>query len=140
VDNITYGDAVEFCKKLTEQELKDEQLPKGFRYTLPTEAEWEGLVDNAQLSDAVTSLKGARSGTSPVGSLGPNGLKLYDTRGNVMEFCKDESKPYRVLRGGSWKDFIEINLRLDFRYYARPDEHQNTFGFRCLLVQDGEQK
>ena len=51
-----------------------------------------------------------------------------------MEFCSgDPDKPYRVLRGGSWADSIEINLRKEFRFYCTPDDRKNTFGFRCVL-------
>ncbi|MDB6064511.1 MAG: hypothetical protein JWR26_719 [Pedosphaera sp.] len=68
--------------------------------------------------------------------MAPNGAGLYDVRGNVMEFCLgDTSKPYRVLRGGDWQDRIEINLRVEFRNYVKPDDGMNTFGFRCVLKQ-----
>jgi formylglycine-generating enzyme required for sulfatase activity len=140
VDSVTYDDAVEFCQRLTEQELKDMKLPEGFSYTLPTEGQWEGLVADATRAQAVTSENGSRSGTSPVGSLAPNSLGLYDVRGNVMEFCLGSAMPYRVLRGGSWQDWIDVNLRLSFRYYAQPDERKDTFGFRCLLVQSGKKQ
>jgi formylglycine-generating enzyme required for sulfatase activity len=134
VDSVSWNEAVDFCAKLTAEGRKDKDLPEGYYYTLPTESEWESLVAGASLQDAVTSQGGNRDGTAPVGSLGPNGLGLYDMRGNVMEFCLgDTSKPYRVLRGGSWKDRIEINLRTEFRFYCQPDDKQNTFGFRVLL-------
>ena len=135
VDSVNYNDALEFCRRLTEQDLKEQTLPKGFYYTLPTEDEWQGLVADAGLETAVTSLNGtSRQETSPVGSLAPNSLGLFDVRGNVSEFCLgDDSKPYRVLKGGSWHDFVEVNLRPEFRWYCQPDERQNTFGFRCLL-------
>jgi len=132
VDSMSWEDAMEFCKKLTEHEAKE--LPEGFTYTLPTDAQWESLVGDASLNNAVISEPVSRAGTSPVGSLGPNNLGLYDIRGNLWEFCRDSSKPYRVLKGGSWQDRIEINLRTDFRYYARPDERKNIFGFRCVLL------
>lgn len=135
VDSVSWQDAMDFCKKMTEKDLKEEFLPKGYYYTLPTEDEWQSLVGDASLDTAVTSLgANSHSATSPVGSLAANNLGLYDIRGNVSEFClSDESKPYRVLKGGSWQDFTEINLRPDFRWYAQPDERRNTFGFRCLL-------
>ena len=140
VDSVSYEEAVEFCDKMTEKDIKEQSLPKGYFYTLPTEDEWQGLVGDAGLDSAVTSLGAAnRSGTSPVGSLPPNNLGLYDIRGNVSEFVLgDDSKPYRVLKGGSWQDFTEINLRPDFRWYCKPDERRNTFGFRCLLKFGGK--
>ena len=135
VDSVTWNDAMAFCKKLTEKEQKDDELPRGYAYSLPTQAQWERLVDNASLKDAVMSLNmQRRSSTAPVGSLGPNSLGLYDTRGNVMEWCLDpQDKPYRVLRGGAWNTYIDINARIDFRWYGKPDEAKNTFGFRVVL-------
>jgi formylglycine-generating enzyme required for sulfatase activity len=134
VDSVSWNDAMSFCAKLTDDEIKDKKLPEGYYYTIPTESEWENLMAGADLKDSVTSQGTRRQGTAPVGSLAPNGLGLYDTRGNLMEFCLgDTSKPYRVLRGGSWADWIEVNLRPDFRYYAPPDEKKNVYGFRCLL-------
>lgn len=134
VDSVSWNDAVEFCRKLTEMDIKEKKLPEGYRYTLPTEDEWQSFAASASLEDAITSLGASRSGTSPVGSRGANALGLCDVLGNVMEFClSDTSQPYRILHGGSWQDFTEINLRPAFRYYCQPDERKNTFGFRCVL-------
>ena len=140
VDSVSWQDAMDFCAKMTKMDLEKELIPKGYHYTLPTEEEWESLVGNAGLAAAVTSLDGtSRSATSPVGSLAPNELGLYDMRGNVSQFVlSDDSKAYRILRGGSWQDFTEINLRPEFRWYCKPDERRNTFGFRCLLKAGGK--
>jgi hypothetical protein len=135
VDSVSYNEASRFCEELTVKEGKEDMLPEGFAYTLPTQAEWQMLMDAATLNDAITSQKGDRTGTAPVGSLRPNALGLYDTRGNVWEFCLDpQDKPYRVLRGGAWNSFIEINLRPEFRWYATgPDDRKDTYGFRVVL-------
>ena len=37
--NINWHDAVDFCEKLNA--IKHDTLPDGYRYTLPTEAQWE---------------------------------------------------------------------------------------------------
>jgi len=43
-------------------------------------------------------------------------------------------KPYpRPPAAAVGDDSIEVNLRPEFRVYARPDESKNTFGFRVLL-------
>lgn len=135
VDSVTWNEAMDFCHQLTDLEQKKKALPEGYYYTLPTENEWMQLAGGAGLDTAVTSLNGTtRSSSSTVGSLAPNSLGLCDVRGNVMEFCLgDDSKPYRVLKGGSWEDFTEVNLRPEFRWYCKPDERKNTFGFRCVL-------
>jgi formylglycine-generating enzyme required for sulfatase activity len=135
VDNVSWNNAMDFCAKMTAYDFKKKSVPEGFRYTLPTESEWTNLLGGATLETAVTSLGGARrAGSSPVGSLGPNNLGLYDVRGNVMEFCLgDPTAAFRYLKGGSWADFVDVNLRPEFRWYCKPDETTNTFGFRCLL-------
>jgi len=138
VDSVSYLDALAFCEKLTAQDIEKKSLPEGYSYTLPTEGEWESLVSDAELDTAVTSQNASRSSTSPVGSLAANSLGLYDIRGNLMEFClSDGSKAYRVLRGGSWQDHLEVNLRREFRWSCRPDETMNIFGFRVLLKKAG---
>jgi formylglycine-generating enzyme required for sulfatase activity len=135
VDSVTWNDAMDFCEKLTDKEQAAKELPDGWIYTLPMQAQWEQLVDNASLDDAVMSMSmPRRSSTAPVGSRGPNSLGLYDTRGNVMEWSLDpQDKPYRVLRGGGWDTYIEINARLEFREYCAPDKTKNDYGFRVVL-------
>ena len=135
VDTVSWNDAIAFCQKMTDEDIKEMKIPAGYYYTLPTEDEWESFAANTSLDDAVTSFGGnTRTGTAPVGSTKANSLGLCDTRGNVAQWTLgDDSKPYRVLRGGSWQDSIDINLRPAFRIYVAPDKAQNTFGFRVVL-------
>jgi formylglycine-generating enzyme required for sulfatase activity len=140
VDSVSYSDALTFCGQLVEAERKAEMLPEGFSYTIPTQGQWEALMDGAALKDAVTSQSASRTGTAAVGSLGPNSLNLHDTRGNLWEWCLDPTdKPFRVLRGGAWDTSLDVNLRPEFRWYSKgPDDRQNNFGFRCILVGGGK--
>lgn len=136
VDSVTWSDAMAFCKKLTAMETETNQLPAGFKYSLPTETQWEMLVDSASLKDAVMKYnRNANDSTSAVGSLGANSLGLYDTRGNVMEWCLDSHDPsYHVLRGGAWDTAVEPSTRIEFRNYVQnPDERKNDYGFRVVL-------
>jgi formylglycine-generating enzyme required for sulfatase activity len=131
VDSVSWNDAMAFCQQLTTKE-KDE-LPDGFSYTLPTQSQWLALMGNASLPDAVMKLNGASS-TATVGSLGANNLGLYDTRGNVMEWCLDpQDQPYRVLRGGAWDTFLEVNARPEFLWKVSPSDTKNSYGFRVIL-------
>ena len=138
VDSVSWNEAMNFCAQLNELEGQAAMLPKGFIYTLPRQSEWEALVADASLADAITSDPWTRNGPSPVGSRGPNRLGLYDVRGNVWEWCLDpEDKPYRVARGAAWDQFIEVNLRPEFRWYANgPDDREPTIGFRCVLTRE----
>ena len=110
VVNVSWNDAVEFCKWLSEKEGKE--------YRLPTEAEWEyacragstdrfffgnkenDMVKYSNVADSSLKRKydsaswalSASDGyafTAPVGSFTPNKFGLYDMHGNVWEWCQD---------------------------------------------------
>jgi len=141
VDSVSWDDAVGFCSKLTAKEKQD--LPVGYAYNLPTQEQWETLVANASLADAVMKLNnGNLTSTAPVGSLGPNSLGLYDMRGNVWEWCLDAHDPLvHVLRGGAWDTTDEPSSRIVFRWYfsIAHDKPRNDFGFRVVLQPSGKQ-
>ena len=41
VYNVSWNEAVEFCRRLTQRERTAGRIPDGYEYRLPTEAEWE---------------------------------------------------------------------------------------------------
>jgi formylglycine-generating enzyme required for sulfatase activity len=90
VDNInTWVDAREFIDKLN-------AVGDGYRYRLPTEAEWEyaaragSSVPHPGGVDAVSWYQSNAGGQShPVGQKQPNAWGLYDTLGNVAEWVED---------------------------------------------------
>jgi formylglycine-generating enzyme required for sulfatase activity len=132
VENVSWNDCLEFCRKLTERERAAGRLPAGVVYRLPTEAEWEyacraGTTTRYYTGDSESDL--ARAGwfdgnsgdrTHPVGQKVANAFGLYDMHGNVWEWCQDWYGSYitddatdpggpqrgslRVLRGGSWSN------------------------------------
>jgi len=110
VVNVSWNDAVAFCKWLSKKESKT--------YRLPTEAEWEyacragtttryysgddpeTLVKVGNMADAAFKAKfpnwkytiKANDGyvfTAPVGKFKPNAFALYDMHGNAWQWCAD---------------------------------------------------
>jgi formylglycine-generating enzyme required for sulfatase activity len=136
VDSVSWNEAMAFCAKLNDAESKEDMLPEGMGYTLPTQATWETMAASSGANLSATSDGKSRTGTAPVGSLGENALGLCDVRGNVWEWCLDpQDKPFRVLRGAAWDTSYEPQLRPEFRWYSNgPDDKKNNFGFRVILV------
>ena len=131
VDSVTLSEASQFCKKLTDGEIEDHKLPKGYSYSLPSEQQWEYYVDEADLKQAVTSYYGDRKNPESVGLFPPNQFELYDTRGNVWDLCNDN-----VARGGSWRSYDDY-VFIQFRYVAEPDKRYDDVGFRVVLQGEG---
>jgi formylglycine-generating enzyme required for sulfatase activity len=129
VETVSWEDAVEFCKKLSEL---PEEKKAGRVYRLPTEAQWEyacrggsktafSFGENSKsLGDYAWFGENSNGQTHPVGENKANAWGLYDMQGNVWEWCSDRygdypkgavSDPvgpregsYRVVRGGGWRN------------------------------------
>lgn len=137
---ITWDDAAEFCKTLSEAE--------GVTYRLPTVAEWEyacraGTTSSFNFDNPKETFddhiwhKGnaydqGEQYPHAVGQKRPNAWALHDMHGNVWEWCQDWYQPYdeaaepltdpagpdngwvHVWRGGSFAD-PWINIRSEAR-------------------------
>jgi len=168
VEGVSWYDAVRFCNRLSDlaglEPCYDldtwtcDLSRDGFR--LPTEAEWEyacraGSYTNFFPGCDKSDLSGvgwygedpAAGGTHPVGGKNPNSWGLYDTHGNVREWCNDWYEDYpadslgnptgpavgsrRVLRGGAWNSDAFF-CRSAFREALAPDQADNATGFRIV--------
>ena len=109
VDNVTWLDAMRFCRKLTDMERAADRLPEGYGYSLPSEAQWEYACRAGtttawhygnSLSSKQANIKGEQTEgqtavgpylqrSTRVGSYAPNAWGLYDMHGNVWEWCRD---------------------------------------------------
>lgn len=90
VSNVSYTDAVEFCRLLSERE--------GEAYRLPDETEWEyacraGVTKTysgtGRLDDMGWYAGNSGGHLHPVGKKSPNHWGLYDMHGGVAEWCAD---------------------------------------------------
>jgi formylglycine-generating enzyme required for sulfatase activity len=161
VENVSWNSAVEFCERLTEQARAAGRLPEGYRYTLPTESQWERACragttgaygGTGNLEDmAFVRRHGEPGGTHPVGGKLANAWGFYDMHDNVWEWCLDWYGSYpsgsvtdptgapigkeRVHRGGSWDcraRRCRSASRSSRRYYQYDDFAD--CGFRVALA------
>ena len=162
VEMVSWEEAVEFCRRLSE--LPAEKAA-GNVYRLPTEAEWEYACragtttkysfgdDESELRDHAWCSENSDVQTHRVGSKKPNAWGLYDMHGNVYEWCQDRHGDYpsgsvtdptgpavgsdRVGRGGGWNSTAEY-CRSAFRYGTFPSFRYDYFGFRVCLSPSGK--
>ncbi|KJL18710.1 Serine/threonine-protein kinase pkn1 [Microbacterium oxydans] len=110
-------------------------------YRLPTEAEWEFACragstgpHYAPLADAAWTAADGVSSPQDVGGKLPNLNGLFDTLGNVWEWCWDLLDParyddYRVFRGGGFADDA-WSVRASVRRGGAPRMHHQDVGLR----------
>jgi formylglycine-generating enzyme required for sulfatase activity len=155
VENVSWGEAVEFCKNLSALPAEEKARRK---YRLPSEAEWEYACRGGSSSyqvfhfgDRLSSQQANFRGQKPyggaaqgtwlertcrVGSYQPNSFGLYDMHGNVWEWCADgyaKGDAARVRRGGCWIVSGD-ECRSATRRRRVPDDHRFNLGFRVVLV------
>ena len=152
VEEVSWHDAVEFCRKLSRLTGKE--------WSLPTEAEWEyacragtqtaySFGDYAgKLGDYAWYNKNSRSRTHPVGQKLANAWGLFDMHGNVYEWCADwyddygsgavvdptgpaDVHSFRVFRGGGWLNNAGYCRSAD-RIGDTPGYEYDFLGLRAL--------
>ena len=160
VVQVTWQDAQAYCQWLNQ--AHGGELPEGWVFRLPTEAEWEkaGRGEYGQEwpwgnefdPKKCNSSEGGANGTTPVGAYSPQGDSPYgaaDMVGNVWEWthtlyrnypyqAKDGRKSKqgtnaRVLRGGSFTTIEGTRAAPPAaRAPVRPSRGQSVFGWWLL--------
>ena len=158
VEQVSWNDAVEFCKKLTEIETKAGRVPQGMSYQLPTEAQWEyacraGTSTMYSWGDSISSKNASYDrdfddGTTPVGKYPANPWGFHDMHGNVSEWCSDRYGTYPSglvtdpigVASGSFRVTRGAGRRGDGAYLASawrgncaPSDRDYALGFRLSL-------
>ena len=153
VDGVSWEQATEFCKRVSQK--------TGRTVKLPTEAQWEYACragsrtrysfgdDEKQLADYAHFAQPFDAGTLPVGRKKPNAWGLFDMHGNAWEWCSDwfansypgapqvdptgpASGEQRVLRGGGWECSYRY-CRSAIRYWGAPTRESIVVGFRVTI-------
>jgi formylglycine-generating enzyme required for sulfatase activity len=160
VENLSYEEAVELCRKLSELPA---EKGAGRTYRLPTEAEWEyssrGGASSpypfgSTITDRHANFNYHLQRTCAVGSYPANAFGLFGMQGNVREWCSDwydpdyyarsprrdpqgpEKGTQRVFRGGSWS-IIRSFCRSASRDKIEPESRKDDLGFRVALIPAG---
>jgi formylglycine-generating enzyme required for sulfatase activity len=154
VESVSWHDAAEFCRKLSQA--------SGKTVRLPTEAQWEYASragtktrfsygddnDYSHLGEYAWYGANSEAKTHPVGQKKPNPWGLYDMNGNVWQWCADwyadtyadakvtdptgpASGTRRVLRGGS-RGANARGCRCADRWGV-PDGLSDSSGFRVVV-------
>ena len=127
VESVSWDQCQEFLKRLNAR-------CTGLELKLPSEAQWEYACRagtetpryREDLNEIAWYSENSQGETHPVGQKVPNDWGLYDTLGNVWEWCEDvwtedynkkkearalAASAHRVIRGGSWLDDAQVRAR-----------------------------
>ncbi len=145
---VSWDDAQEFVRQMNAKN-------DGYKYRLPTEAEWEYAARSGTTGDYAGYLDGmawysanSNSSTQNVATKQANAWGLYDMHGNVWEWVQDwydagyyaspttdpvgpSGGSSRVNRGGGW-GFPADSLRSAYRGAVTPSFRSDYLGFRLL--------
>ena len=178
VEQVSWFDAVRFANALSAAQglpqcydedgkvIGERSIYECKGYRLPTSAEWEHAVragSKAGQDDDLARIAwydlNTDNETKPVGQKQANAFGLYDTLGNVWEWCHDGYQSlevrdgriplevfvdpvwygnagFKVSRGGSYYDFpASVNVRYVYPY--QPGERARFIGFRLARSASG---
>ena len=164
VVNVSWPEALNFCKKLTELDKSKGLLPQGYRYLPPSEVQWEwacraGTTTSYWWGDLYESgwlRAGEFSGPGDVDQFPANPWGFRDMGGNVWQWCLDaylESTPASLQMGMIWSGHGQLRSIRGGRYNSNAAEVRSArrnkldaserfkdVGFRVVLVPEEKLK
>jgi formylglycine-generating enzyme required for sulfatase activity len=147
VENISWDDIQKFIAKMN-------QLQKGVVYRLPSELEWEyasqislpDLYESQILNSYAWNRLNSGKKHHEAGLLKPNRFGIYDTFGNVMEWCQDsyipsgkelrlpnygELRKWKIYKGGHFhSDILLCSTESQIAFW--PSYKSLFLGFRLI--------
>ncbi len=165
VEMLSFDEAQEFCRKVTELMRAAKLIDPQQVVRLPSEAEWEyatragtetrySFGDDVALLDAFGWHTGNAAGNDPpVGAKKPNPWGLYDVHGYLWEWCADawqESHDAAPTDGSPRKASGDASPRVlrggswkdtsdrlssSFRISAPQTSRDDAVGLRCVLAE-----
>lgn len=156
VNNVSWLDAVSFCKALTILARNNHILQQNSEYRLPTEVEWEyacraGTTTSYYFGDDPNDLllhgwfkSNSQKRIHPVGMKAPNPWGLFDLYGNVREWVGNsfvntllndsEQDEFRISRGGGYMKTAS-ECKSSSRSTNSLHHRFRNLGFRLALAQ-----
>jgi len=158
VEMVSWDDCQEYITKLNAHLAGTPGAPAGFKFSLPTETQWEyacraGTTTAYHFGNTLTKVQAnfENDKSTDVGSYPANAWSLRDMHGNVWEWCADWYGDYpggavtdptgastdscRVVRGGGWNGFAEVCRSASRGIYV-PSHRRHILGLRLALVSE----
>ncbi len=157
VENVSWEEVMKFIRKLNVISDIRFRLPTEAEWEYVAKIGGKAELDaaggpEAYIKKSAWYFANAGKQTHPVGDKQPNISKIYDLYGNVSEWCMDwyDSDYYRdtdnsknpdgpplgnekVVRGGSFSDYLGDNFRPSLRFKLKPTTKSPDVGFRLVM-------
>jgi len=134
--------------ELTNQDTSEAEWEYAARGGMTSKYPWGNQIGSALANCNGCCSKWDRKMTAPVGSFAPNDFGLYDTIGNVYEWCLDsrhdnyegaptggsawqDTRNERINRGGSWYE-SPLESTVFRRCWDKATAHLREDGFRVV--------
>ncbi len=163
---VSWEEAADYCARLTQRDRADGRIPAAWRYSLPSESQWEyacragsplhsptGTPQSDEAPDIISldlvawhqdNSRPGRNGRESSGGAGvhatgtkqPNAWGLHDMLGNVWEWCADATNSSERALRGGGWTSRPAQISAAARLTYGQEIRFNHVGFRPALVRD----